>query len=110
MDSRTPKTDAIRNTPVMGETVTEHKWDKMTEHARSLELSLAAANERLRHVEKYIVALNTVENAELFQDGISADLYDHGIDKPSVAYMQGRLDACEEIRSMVIDAALAGAK
>lgn len=35
--SPTPETDAIRDTPLMGETVTPHKWDAMTDHARRLE-------------------------------------------------------------------------
>ena len=41
--SDTPRTDAVRNTPIMGETVTEHKWDAMTELARALERELATA-------------------------------------------------------------------
>ena len=45
-DTPTPLTDAIRNTPLMGETVTPHKWDMMTEHARSLERRLAEAQKR----------------------------------------------------------------
>ena len=36
-ESPTPRPDSIRNTPLMGETVPEHKWDKMTEHARRRE-------------------------------------------------------------------------
>ena len=46
-DRPTPLTDAIRNTPLMGETVTEHKWDKMTEHARRLERERAELLEAL---------------------------------------------------------------
>ena len=35
--SDTPRTDAVCNTPLMGTTVTEHKWEKLQELARQLE-------------------------------------------------------------------------
>ena len=51
-DRPTPLTDAIRNTPLMGETVTEHKWDKMTELARRLERRLRDAEYSKRYSEE----------------------------------------------------------
>ena len=48
----TPETDKIRVTPIMADSVTQWKWDRMTEHARSLEQCLAAAIFTLEHSKR----------------------------------------------------------
>ena len=43
-------------------------------------------------------AFKKVENVELFEDGLSADLHDMGITSVALAYMTGRQDFLIEVR------------
>lgn len=50
--AETPRTDAICITPIMGGTVTEHKWDKLQALARSLERENAELRRKLEAVRE----------------------------------------------------------
>ena len=52
--SKTPRTDAVVITPVMGAQPTPHKWDMLAALARELETALAAAQEAMRNALNYI--------------------------------------------------------
>jgi hypothetical protein len=72
----TPRTDAVCDTPIMGTACTPHKWDKLQEHARQLELELSQAclerdsarNVLARAIERERLANMRADQAEEARD------------------------------------------
>lgn len=52
--SDTPRTDAVCVTPIMGVTVTNHKWDELQKLARTMERELATARAAFGNIRTMI--------------------------------------------------------